>query len=89
MMHPNSLLELTNDRTETHIAAPTARELIGSMGYKHVAPPERRTCLTLMSGVLRATLPTRKKHHRKRTYAEEYEMFVKKYGLEWQSEGNH
>jgi len=25
-------------------------------------------------------------HHRKRTYAEEVEMFVKKYGLEWRSE---
>jgi putative transposase len=24
-------------------------------------------------------------HHRKRTYAEEYEMFVKRYGLEWRS----
>ena len=28
-------------------------------------------------------------HHRKRTYAEEYEMFVKRYGLEWRSEQNH
>ena len=28
-------------------------------------------------------------HHRKRTYAEEYETFVKKYGLEWRSERNH
>jgi len=25
-------------------------------------------------------------HYRKRTYAEEVEMFVKKYGLEWRSE---
>ena len=28
-------------------------------------------------------------HHRKRTYSEEYEMFVKRYGLEWRSEENH
>ena len=28
-------------------------------------------------------------HHRKRTYAEEYETFVKRYGLEWRSERNH
>ena len=28
-------------------------------------------------------------HHRRRTYAEEYQMFVKLYGLEWRSEGNH
>ena len=28
-------------------------------------------------------------HHRKRTYLEEYAMFVKRYGLEWRAEGNH
>jgi len=27
--------------------------------------------------------------HRKRMYSEEYEMFVKRYGLEWRSEANH
>jgi hypothetical protein len=28
-------------------------------------------------------------NHRKRTYAEEFELFVKRYGLEWRSEKNH
>ena len=27
-------------------------------------------------------------HHRKRTFADEYELFVKRYGLEWRDEGN-
>jgi hypothetical protein len=27
-------------------------------------------------------------HHRKRSYIEEYELFVKKYGLEWREEEN-
>jgi REP element-mobilizing transposase RayT len=27
-------------------------------------------------------------HHRKRSFAEEYELFVKRYGLEWRSEEN-
>ena len=27
-------------------------------------------------------------HHRKRTYSQEYAMFVKRYGLEWRAEGN-
>lgn len=27
-------------------------------------------------------------HHRKRTFAQEYELFVKRYGLEWREEGN-
>jgi len=27
-------------------------------------------------------------HHRKRSFAEEYELFVKRYGLEWRDEGN-
>jgi len=27
-------------------------------------------------------------HHKKKTFAEEYELFVKRYGLEWRDEGN-
>jgi REP element-mobilizing transposase RayT len=27
-------------------------------------------------------------HHKKKTYAEEYELFVKRYGLEWRDEEN-
>jgi putative transposase len=27
-------------------------------------------------------------HHKKRTYAQEYELFVKRYGLEWRDEEN-
>lgn len=27
-------------------------------------------------------------HHRRRSYAEEYELFVKRYGLEWRDDGN-
>jgi putative transposase len=27
-------------------------------------------------------------HHRKRSFAQEYEIFVKRYGLEWRDEGN-
>jgi len=27
-------------------------------------------------------------HHRKRTFADEYEQFVKRYRLEWRDEGN-
>jgi len=27
-------------------------------------------------------------HHRRRTFAEEYEIFVKRYGLEWRDEEN-
>ena len=27
-------------------------------------------------------------HHRKRSFTEEYELFVKRYGLEWRNEGN-
>ena len=34
-------------------------------------------------------IANQEEHHRKRTYAEEYEMFVKRYGLEWRSEKNH
>ena len=31
-------------------------------------------------------IANQEEHHRKRTYAEEYAMFVKRYGLEWRSE---
>ena len=34
-------------------------------------------------------IANQEEHHRKRTYSEEYEMFVKRYGLEWRAEGNH
>jgi putative transposase len=34
-------------------------------------------------------IANQEEHHRKRTYAEEYELFVKRYGLEWRSEKNH
>ena len=27
-------------------------------------------------------------HHRKQNFAEEFELFVKRYGLEWRDEGN-
>jgi hypothetical protein len=27
-------------------------------------------------------------HHLKRSFAEEYELFIKRYGLEWRDEGN-
>ncbi|HXT63867.1 MAG TPA: transposase [Pyrinomonadaceae bacterium] len=27
-------------------------------------------------------------HHRKKTFAEEYEQFVQRYGLEWRDDGN-
>jgi len=27
-------------------------------------------------------------HHRRRTFEEEYQLFVKRYGLEWRDEGN-
>lgn len=27
-------------------------------------------------------------HHRRRTFAEEYEIFIKRYGLEWRDEGH-
>ena len=33
-------------------------------------------------------IANQEEHHRKRTYAEELEMFVKKYGLEWRDEQN-
>jgi hypothetical protein len=34
-------------------------------------------------------IANQEEHHRKRTYAEEYEMFIRRYGLEWRSERNH
>jgi len=34
-------------------------------------------------------IANQEEHHRKRTYTEEYAMFVKRYGLEWRSEENH
>lgn len=33
-------------------------------------------------------IATQEEHHRKRTFAEEYERFVERYGLEWRDEGN-
>jgi hypothetical protein len=30
-------------------------------------------------------IANQEEHHQKRTYVKEYEMFVKKYGLEWQT----
>jgi len=30
----------------------------------------------------------KKEHHRKKSYAEEYELLVKRYGLEWRDEEN-
>jgi hypothetical protein len=34
-------------------------------------------------------IANQEEHHRKRTYAEEYAMFVRRYGLEWRSKENH
>jgi putative transposase len=34
-------------------------------------------------------IANQEEHHRKRTYAEEYALFVERYGLEWRSEKNH
>ena len=33
-------------------------------------------------------IANQEEHHRKKTFAEEYELFVKRYGLEWRDEGN-
>ncbi len=33
-------------------------------------------------------IANQEEHHRKRTFAEEYELFVKRYGLEWRDEEN-
>ena len=35
-----------------------------------------------------AYIANQEKHHRKRTFAEEYEQFVKRYGLQWRDEEN-
>jgi len=40
-------------------------------------------------GRVASYIANQEEHHRKRTYAEECEMFVKRYGLEWRSEKNH
>lgn len=42
------------------------------------------------SGVDRVAgyIARQEEHHRKRTFAQEYEIFVKRYGLEWRDEGN-
>jgi REP element-mobilizing transposase RayT len=34
-------------------------------------------------------IANQEEHHRRKSYAEEYERFVKRYGLEWRSERNH
>ena len=34
-------------------------------------------------------IANQEEHHRKRTYSDEYELFVKRYGLEWRAEENH
>lgn len=33
-------------------------------------------------------IANQKVHHRKRSFAEEYQLFVQRYGLEWRDEGN-
>jgi len=33
-------------------------------------------------------IANREEHHRINTYAEEFEMFIKRYGLEWRDDGN-
>jgi len=35
-----------------------------------------------------AYIAGQEEHHRKRTFAQEYELFVKRYDLEWRDEGN-
>ncbi len=35
-----------------------------------------------------AYIARQEEHHRKRTFAQEYELFVKRYDLEWRDEGN-
>jgi hypothetical protein len=34
-------------------------------------------------------IANQEEHHRKRSYSEEYRMFVRRYGLEWRAEENH
>jgi putative transposase len=33
-------------------------------------------------------IANQEEHHRTKTFAEEYELFVGRYGLEWRDEGN-
>jgi len=40
-------------------------------------------------GRVSRSIANQEEHHRKRTYVEEYAMFVKRYGLECCAEGNH
>jgi len=40
-------------------------------------------------GRVASYIANQEEHHCKRTYSEEYAMFVKRYGLEWRSEENH
>jgi REP element-mobilizing transposase RayT len=42
------------------------------------------------SGIDRVSkyIANQKEHHRKRTFEEEYQVFVKRYGLEWREEEN-
>lgn len=35
-----------------------------------------------------AYIASQEEHHKIKTFAEEYELFVKRYGLEWRDEGN-
>ena len=35
-----------------------------------------------------AYIANQEEHHRKKTFSEEFELFVKKYGLEWHEDGN-
>jgi putative transposase len=37
-------------------------------------------------GRVAAYIANQEEHHKKRTYSQEYEVFVKRYGLEWRSE---
>jgi len=40
-------------------------------------------------GRVAAYIANQEEHHRKRTWSEEFQLFVKKYGLEWRAEENH
>ena len=39
-------------------------------------------------GRVAAYIANQEQHHRKRSFAEEYQLFVKRYGLEWRDEEN-
>lgn len=39
-------------------------------------------------GRVAAYIARQEEHHKKKSFAEEYELFVKRYGLEWRDEGN-